>query len=142
MACENQAKKETIPAQSEASSKDMEVYIDENSLLKLGDTSEIWVKRVFPPGQTDQVVSVGTDGTQNSFTYDGIASLMLFDCKQNIYIMDEIYYFMGDRVVSEMENRGERLSDKTTWSKVQPGNYIEKVHAFVCKPEPEPEAEE
>ena len=141
MACENKAKKETTDTGPVTSTKDMEVYIDEDSLVTLAGTSEIWVKRVFPEGTTDEVISVGTDGSKSSFTYDGIASLMLFDCKQNIYIMDEIYYFMGDKVVSEMENRKERLGDKSTWSKVEPGNYIEKVSEFVCKPEAEPEPE-
>ena len=137
MACENQVKEETTAPETEASAKDMEVYIDETSLLTLDGISEIWVKRVFPPGKSDKVVSVETDGKQSSFTYDGIASLMLFDCKQKSYILDQIYYFMGDKPVTDMQNRKERLEDRSSWSKVGKGDYMEKVYNFVCKPEAE-----
>jgi len=135
LACEKPPKKQN--ADKNASMKEMEVFIDESSLVTLGDTSEIWVKRVFPEGKSDQVASIGAKGKKNVFDYDGIASLVLFDCKQKIYIMDEIYYFKGDQPVTEMDNRQERLEDKSKWSKVEPDDYITKVYDFVCKPETE-----
>ena len=133
LACEKPPKSKN--ADNKVSTKDMEVYIDEGSLVTLGGTSEIWVKRVFPEGKFDEVTSIDTKGNQKVYAYDGIASLILFDCKQKIYILDEIYYFMGDTPVTEMDNRKERLDDKSSWSKVEPGNYVEKVFAFVCKTE-------
>jgi hypothetical protein len=137
LACENKSKKEESVSDTELSTKDMEVFIDEGSLITLGDTSEIWVKRVFPGGQTDQVSSIDSKGNNKVYEFDGIASLVLFDCKKRIYILDEIYYFLGDRPVMQIDNRIERLEDKNTWSKIEPGNYIEKVSQFVCKPEKE-----
>ena len=137
IACENNQKKDNLSPDSSASQKDMEVYIDENSLIKLGDISEIWVKRVFPDGKTDNVTSMGPGGKENVFAYDGIASLVLFDCKQKSYILDQIYYFMGDKPVTDMQNRKERLEDRSSWSKVGKGDYMEKVYNFVCKPEAE-----
>lgn len=133
LACEKPPKNNN--ADNKLSTKDMEVYIDENSLVTLGGTSEIWVKRVFPEGKYDEVTSIDTKGNKKVFAYDGIASLVLFDCKQKIYILDEIYYFMGDKPVTEMDNRKERLDDKSSWSKVEPGNYVQKVFDFVCKTE-------
>lgn len=133
LACEKPPKSQN--ADNKVSTKDMEVYIDEGSLVTLGGTSEIWVKRVFPEGKFDEVTSIDTKGNQKVYAYDGIASLVLFDCKQKIYILDEIYYFMGDTPVTEMDNRKERLDDKSSWSKVEPGNYVEKVFSFVCKTE-------
>jgi len=137
LACENKSKKEESVSDTELSTKDMEVFIDEGSLITLGETSEIWVKRIFPDGQTEQVSSIDSKGNNKVYEFDGIASLVLFDCKKRIYILDEIYYFLGDRPVTQIDNRIERLEDKNTWSKIEPGNYIEKVSQFVCKPEKE-----
>ncbi len=135
LACEKPPKRQN--ADKNTSLKDMEVFIDESSLITLGGTSEIWVKRVFPEGKYDEVTSIAKDGKKNAFNYDGIASLVLLDCKQQIYILDEIYYFMGDKPVTEMDNRKERIEDKSKWSKVEPGNYMEKVFDFACKPKSE-----
>ncbi len=137
LACENQSKKDNSVSDTKLSTKDMEVFIDEGSLITLGETSEIWVKRVFPEGNSDQVASIDNKGNNKVYEFDGILSLVLFDCKKRIYILDEIYYFMGDNPVKEMDNRRGRLDDKTKWSKIEPGNYIEKVFEFVCKPEKE-----
>lgn len=135
LACENQSKKDNSVSDTKLTTKDMEVFIDEGSLITLGETSEIWVKRVFPEGNFDQVSSIDSKGNNKVYEFDGILSLVLFDCKKKIYIVDEIYYFLGDRPVTQIDNRIERLEDKNTWSKIEPGNYIEKVSSFVCNPE-------
>ena len=135
LACENQTKKEETFSDTGPSAKDMEVYIDEGSLVTTGDTSKIWVKRVFPGGKTDQVSTVDMRGNNRVYEFDGMASLIFFDCKLKRYIVGQIYYFLGDNSVTEVDNRRERIDDKNTWSKIEPGNYIEKVAEFVCKPE-------
>ena len=137
VACENKSKKDNSLSDTEQSTKDMEVFIDEGSLLTLGDTSEVWVKRVFPEGKTGQVSKVDSKGNNKVYDYDGTASLILFDCKKRIYIVDEIYYFLGDMSITQIDNRIERLENKNTWSNIEPGNYIEKVSQFVCKTDKE-----
>ena len=135
LACENKSKKDSSSSDAEQSTKDMEVYIDEGSIITLGDTSEVWVKRAFPEGKTAEVSTVDRKGENRVYKYDGTANLIHFDCKKGIYIVDEIYYFLDDKPVTHIDNRIERLEDKKTWSKIEPDNYIEKVSQVVCKPE-------
>jgi len=134
VSCENLFNKKSTTTPKSVSIREMELYIDEESLVTLGDTNEIWVKRVFPEGKSDQFTSVNKKGNEKIVEYNGIASLDLFDCKQKLYIVDEMYYFFGDNPVYEVDNRRERIEDKSKWSKIEPGTYIEKIYKFVCKP--------
>jgi len=134
VSCENLFNKKSTTMPKSVSIREMELYIDEESLVTLGDTNEIWVKRVFPEGKSDQFTSVNKKGKEKIVEYNGIASLDLFDCKQKLYIVDEMYYFFGDNPVYEVDNRRERIEDKSKWSKIEPGTYIEKIYKFVCKP--------
>jgi len=135
LACENKSKDDSSSSDTEQSTKDMEVYIDEGSIITLGDNSEIWVKRVFPEGKTGQVSKVNSKGKNIVYEYDGTASLIFFDCNKGIYIVDEIYYFLGDQAITHIDNRIERLENKNTWSKIETDTYVEKVSQIVCKPE-------
>lgn len=134
VSCENPLKKKSTTPAETVSIQEMEVYINEDSLVTLSDTSEIWVKRVFPAGKSDQIAYVNTNGKEKIVEYNGIASLDLFDCKQKLFIVDEMYYFFGNAPVYEVDNRSERIEDKSQWSKIEPGTYIEKIYQFVCKP--------
>ena len=134
VSCENLFNKKSTTTPKSVSIREMELYIDEESLVTLGDTNEIWVKRVFPEGKSDQFTSVNKKGNEKIVEYNGIASLDLFDCKQKLYIVDEMYYFFGDNPVYEVDNRRERIEDKSKWSKIEPGTYIEKIYKVVCKP--------
>ena len=134
VACENSKKKDTSTSVTQESTKKMETFVDENSILTVGDTTQIWVKRVFTDGEFDAVVTIGRGGKERVYEYNGIASLNLFDCKQKLHIVEEMYYFNRDNPVYEVDNRPQRIEDKTQWDKIEPGGYIEKIYQLVCKP--------
>lgn len=133
-ACENSDKKKIAGPGHMVSPKDMEVYVDENSILNLGDTSQIWVKRVFPEGKSDELITIGRNGQERVINYTGISSLNYFDCKQKLHIVNVMYYFNGDTPVHEVDNIRPRIEDKTKWNKIEPGSYVENIYQLVCKP--------